>query len=345
MLKVLDRHVAWGFAVSVVVSFGFVLCLYLMVHFFAHFEDFEAAERAFASRGTGLLAGLCQYHAITIPFILVKVGPFAVLLAAMWTIQRMVRDREIAAAQVAGVSLHRLMLPILLGGILLSAGLWAIRQDLLPRLAVYNREYELLLRGKTEASLAGPMVINDSLGDRFSIQSYDPASQTARGVQIRLPDRIRVLDVPAMRFDRSTGVWTTIDANGAEAPLSMQTDLRPRDIEADRGMKYLSSAELEEIARKSPGHYDVELKLQTRFTYPFATVVLLLLGIPLVLKRERQSIYAAWGLCLLISILYFGAESVLHGLAERDNVLSPVLAAWIPIAVFGIGGALTYQDL
>jgi lipopolysaccharide export system permease protein len=345
MLKVLDRHVAWGFAVSVVVSFGFVLCLYMMVHFFAHLENLEAAEHAFATRGIGLLSGVLQYHALTMPFILVKVGPFAVLLAAMWTIQRMVRDHEIAAAQVAGVSLHRLMLPILIGGVLLSAGLWAIRQHLLPRLAMHNREYELLMRGKSEVSLDGPMVVNDSAGNRFSIQSYEPVSQVARGVQIRLADRVRVLDVAAMQFDRSTGRWATFDEGGKAAPLEVQTDLLPRDIEADRGMKFLSSSELEDLARKMPGQHDIELKLQTRFTYPFATVVLLLLGIPLVLKRERQSIYAAWGLCLLVSILYFGAESVLHGLAERDNVLSPVLAAWIPIAVFGIGGALTYQDL
>src|SRR5436190_20327377 len=150
MLKVLDRHVMWGFAISVVVSFGFVLSLYVMVHFFAHLDNLEGAEQAFATRGIGLVSGICRFHALTIPFILVKVGPFAVLLAAMWAIQRMVRDHEITAAQVAGVSLHRLMLPILIGGIALSGGLWAIRQELLPRLALYNREYDLLMRGRTE---------------------------------------------------------------------------------------------------------------------------------------------------------------------------------------------------
>ena len=80
-MKVLDRYVIWNFAISVFVSFGFVLSLYIMVHFFAHLEDLEAAERAFQSRGIGLVAGVCRYHAITIPFILAKLGPFAVLLA------------------------------------------------------------------------------------------------------------------------------------------------------------------------------------------------------------------------------------------------------------------------
>lgn len=343
-MKVLDRHVVWNFAVSVVVSFSFVLALYMMVHFFAHLEDLESASRAFATRGLGLGAGICIYHAITIPFILVQLGPFAILLAAMWTIQRMARDHEITAAQVAGVSLHRLMTPILIGGIALSGGLWAVRQDVLPRLTLLKREYELLMRGRTEAALDGPFDIKDSLGVWFSIHSYDPASGIARGVQIQPPNRHPV-EVPAMRFDPGPGRWMVLEAGATAGYLPVTTDLRPRDIEVDRGIQFLRSEELEDLARRLPGHYDIELLLQTRYTYPFAAVVLLLLGIPLVLRRERQSIYAAWGLCLLVSILYFGTENVLHGLSERDNVLSPVLAAWLPIAVFGIGGALTYQDL
>jgi lipopolysaccharide export system permease protein len=342
VLKVLDRHVIWNFAVSVVVSFSFVLSLYMMVHFFA--QDLESASRAFATRGMSLGVGICIYEAVSLPGILVRLGPFAALLAAMWTIQRMARDHEITAAQVAGVSLHRLMAPILIGGIMLSCGLWAVRQDVLPRLTLLNREYDLLMRGRTEATLDGRIEIRDSQGDDFSIQSYDPVSGIARGVQVRPPNR-HPLEVPAMRFDSAAGHWVGLDGSASAGPIPITTDLRPRDIEFDRGIRLLDSEDLEALARRLPGQYDIDLMLQTRYTYPFATVVLLLLGIPLVLRRERQSIYAAWGLCLLVSILYFGAENVLHGLSERDNLLPPVLAAWLPIVVFGIGGALTYQEL
>jgi hypothetical protein len=69
------------------------------------------------------------------------------------------------------------------------------------------------------------------------------------------------------------------------------------------------------------------------------------LGLPFVLRRDRQSIYAACGVCLLVSILYFGAENVMHALAERDALLSPLIAAWIPVAVFGVAGVLSYQDV
>jgi lipopolysaccharide export LptBFGC system permease protein LptF len=317
-----------------------------MVHFFSNFENLDQAANSFAARGLGLVQGLCRYYGITMPFIIAKLGPFAVLLAAMWTLQRMARDQEVAAAQVAGVSLHRLTVPILVGGCVLALGLSAVRQIVLPRIAIESHELERVLRGKKEAVIEGPLLLRDSAGNRFSIRSYEPYAKIARSVQFRSEDLSRPLDIEAMKYDVATARWLSIDAEGAASPLPIETDLRPRDIEIDaRGLRYLASAELDEMARKFPFRLDLELMRQTRFTYPFTPIVLLLLGIPLVLKRDRQSVYAAWGICLLVSILYFGVENTLHGLAERDGVLSPALAAWIPITVFGIAGALTFQDL
>jgi lipopolysaccharide export LptBFGC system permease protein LptF len=345
-VTVLDRYVIRLFAVTVFVAFTAMMCLYVMVHFFGHLEDLEAADRAFESRGIGLVAGICRYYAVAMPFTITRLGPFAALLAAMWTVQKLARDQEIAAAQVAGVSLHRMTAPILIAGAVLSLGLWAIRQQVLPRLAIEHNALEWLMRGKAEALIDRPPLIHDSKGNRFSIQTYDPGSKVARNVNVRNNSALRSIDVPAMRWDEGTRRWEVIVEGLAPAPLPVDTDLSPRDIEVDaRGLRFLSGEELDELARRLPGRPDLELMQQTRFSYPLVTVVLLLLGLPLVLQRDRQSNYAAWGLCLLLSILYFGLENVLYGFAERDGLLSPVLAAWIPIVVFGTVGAMAFQDL
>jgi lipopolysaccharide export system permease protein len=345
-VKRLDRYVIQSFAVSVFVAFTFLLSIYIMVHFFSRIEDMDLAQRGFEYRGIGLFRGLCRYYAITMPFIIAKLGPFAVLLAAMWTLQRMARDQEVTAAQVAGVSLHRLTAPILLVGFAISLGLSAIRQELLPRLAIESHELERVIRGKKEAIIEGPMLLRDSAGYRFSIQTYEPPARLARGVQLRRPDLALLRDFAAIQYDDALKSWMIVEEGPVPSPLPIETDLNPRDIEIGaRGLRFLAGDELDELARKLPGRLDLELMRQTRFTYPLTTLVLMLLGIPLVLRRDRQSIYAAWGLCMLVSILYFGVENVLHGLAERDGVISPTLAAWIPVAVFGIGGALTFQDL
>jgi lipopolysaccharide export LptBFGC system permease protein LptF len=345
-MRVLDLYVIRNFLISIIVSFSFVIALYLMVHFFGNLEDLEGAQKAFGARGIGLMTGICRYYAITMPFILVRLGPFAALLAAMWTVQKMSRDQEITAAQVAGVSLHRITAPILIVGTLLALGLWAVRQQALPRLAIEHNELEWLMRGKVQTLIDGPLVVRDSAGNRFSMQSYDPTARIARGVRVRSDDLSRTQVLDAMRYDEGARAWDELPESAPATRLSVATDLSPRDIEIEtRGLRYLASDELDELARRTGGRSDLELMRQTRFTYPFATIVLLLLGLPLVLQRDKQSVYAAWGLCLMLSILYFSAETVLGGLAVREGSLSPVLAAWSPIAVFGTIGAMTFQDL
>jgi lipopolysaccharide export system permease protein len=345
-VRVLDRYVVRTFVVSLFVSFTFVLALYIMGNFFGHLEDLEAAEKAFDSRGIGLFQGMCRYYALDLPFKLIILGPFATLLAAMWTVQKMSRDQEITAAQVAGVSLHRLMVPVLLVGVVLSLGLWATRQQVLPRLAIVHQDFEWLMRGKAGALIVGPLVVRDSAGNRFSIQTYDPPSKTARGVSFRNADLSNPVFIPAMRWNEENQRWVTVVEGAPSEPIPVVSDLSPSDIEVDaRGLRFLNSDELDELARRNPGRLDLELMKQTRFAFPFTTPVLLLIGLPLVLRRDRQSIYTAWGLCLLLSILYFGAENVLHRLAESDGLLSPMLAAWTPIAVFGTVGAMAFQDL
>jgi lipopolysaccharide export LptBFGC system permease protein LptF len=344
-VTVLDRYVVRIFALSLFVSFTFVLGLFIVVHFFGHLEDLEPAERAFATRGVGLFQGICRYYAVNMPFIFARFGPFAALLAAMWTVQKMAKDQEITAAQVAGVSLHRLMAPVLVAGVLLSVGLWTIREQALPRLAVQHQELEWLMRGKAVTVIDGPLTPRDSAGNRFSIQAYDPTTRTARGVRFRDRDLTRYVDFQTMRYDEEVRRWET-DDTGVRVPIGVETDLSPRDIEIDaRGLRFLASDELDELARRMPGRLDLELMRQTRFTFPFTTPVLLLIGLALVLRRDNQSIYAAWGLSLVLSIVYVGSENVLHGLAERDGLLSPQLAAWTPIVVFGTVGAMAFQDL
>jgi lipopolysaccharide export system permease protein len=343
-MKMLDRYVLRQFWVSVLVSFCFFVSLYVVVHLFSHLEDMDGAREAFGARGLSLFTGMCRYYALNIPFRIVELGPFGVLMAAMWTVQRMAREQELVAAQVSGVSLHRVTAPILCAAFLLSAGLTAVKHEALPRLAVETHEMERMMKGKPRATIQGPLIVRDGNDARISIQSYEPATRIARGVEIRSEELALIAELEAMRFD-SDGP----EGEGWYRPASagrVNTDLKPGDIEIDsRALRFLGGDQLDGLLKKMPGRLDLQILRQTRFTYPFTTLVLLLLGLPAVLRRENQNAYAAAGLCLLVSVLYFGFENVIRGLAERDALLSPTLAAWLPIVIFGIPGALAYHDL
>jgi lipopolysaccharide export LptBFGC system permease protein LptF len=344
-MKVLDRHVLREFLSACVAAFSFFTLLFLALHLFTHLSDFGEAAPAFAERGYSVFVGACRYYAIALPFVLVSAGPFALLMAGMWAAQRLAKDAETVAAQAAGIGLRRFTLPMLLAGFALAAALGAIRQEALPRLSLERLRMERLVRGQAKATLGGGFVLEDGAGHRVLFSSYDPADRTAFDVEVRRRDDLaRKATTARLRYD--DGRWRALDPVRGDASLVAATDLNPREIEIEaRGLRQLRTSELDELAARLPDRRDLQVLQHARYSYPVGAAVLAALGVGLVLRGGRRNVYAAAGLGLLVSIVYFSTESLLHGVAERELWLPPALAAWLPPLVFGAAASLVYQDL
>ncbi len=74
--------------------------------------------------------------------------------------------------------------------------------------------------------------------------------------------------------------------------------------------------------------------LHGRLVRPITSLVLLFLSLPLVLGGEGRNMFINLGLSLGTSGLFYGANFLL-GYLGNNQVLSPVLAAWVPIIAFG----------
>ncbi len=340
-MKVLDRHVLREFGAAALVSFSFFTLLFLALHLFTHLSDFGEARAAFAERGYTLFTGMCTYYAMTLPFILVAAGPFALLMAGLWAAQRLAKDAETVAAQAAGVGLRRLVTPMIVAGALLGAFLGAARQEGLPRIAVERLRMERLLKGSTSAALTGTLLFVDDGGRRVLLGSFDPADRVARDVRIRAGDDFgRTAETPRMQY--LNGAWTALDPVKGDAALISGLALHPREIEIEaRGLRQMRWSELADMLERMPERRDLQVLKHARFAYPAGAVVLLVLGLALVLRSERRSVYAAAGMGLLLSVVYFAMESVLHGIAEREVWLPPIIAVWLcPVAFGGLAGFL-----
>ena len=76
------------------------------------------------------------------------------------------------------------------------------------------------------------------------------------------------------------------------------------------------------------------LRVHTRFVAPLLDMSLALLGIPLVVGPNRRGVFVAVGLCVAMTVLFFVAVLGCHGLAT-GYVLSPSVAAWLPLLLLG----------
>jgi len=107
-----------------------------------------------------------------------------------------------------------------------------------------------------------------------------------------------------------------------------------------------SFMELRELRRKEPENDRYSVMYHTRVAYPLTNFILLFLGIPVVLGFERMSknIFLRVGISILICCAFFVLAYICANLGNM-GILQPVLAAWLPVVVFGCLGLILFEGM
>jgi len=345
-LKRLDRYVLGSFVSAWAASFVFFSGMYLVIHFFNKMGDLGEATEAFRSHGWSPLQGLCLYYALNLPFVMVQTAPYTILMGAMWAAQQMSRKNELVPVLVAGISFRRLAAPLLICGFVLSLLFTGIREEVLPRIAAERHKVERIYKGKDEDVIKRVRQIRGANGATIHIREYVVAERTARGVNILYPGDVGRVYFESVRWDSDDRRWIHAGGPPADITALVETGLHPKDIEIElRSLLFLNVKDLERLIDRYPERSDLRLLLHAHFAYPIGVLVLLLMGLPLVLKGTQRTPFVAAGVSLLLSILFFATQTIMQDLGGRDEILNPVLGAWLPIVIFGAVGALLFETM
>jgi len=96
--------------------------------------------------------------------------------------------------------------------------------------------------------------------------------------------------------------------------------------------------------RDTPDARAALIELNTRFSYPFACIVLMLIGVPLGLSSRRGGKSTGFVLALLLFFAYYLLSVVGVGFAKSGK-LSPVFGVWCANLIFTIFGLLLLRQL
>jgi len=84
--------------------------------------------------------------------------------------------------------------------------------------------------------------------------------------------------------------------------------------------------------------------LHARIAFPLASVVLLLVAIPVLFQQEGgKSTWGGMGLALLVSFCFYAVNYALQIIGQQPGgafANAPAFAAWLPVALFATGGAV-----
>lgn len=129
-----------------------------------------------------------------------------------------------------------------------------------------------------------------------------------------------------------------------EGRLFFPSDLTNRDLtlrQSSRWLDFMSLSKISELLEggKVPDRQEAVLAKHARVAEPINNIILLLLGLPFILSRERN-IKASAGLAVLMTGTYF---AFIH--AVRLVGLPPMLAAFLPIVLFGAVAAVMMDSI
>ena len=148
---------------------------------------------------------ILEVFALSIPFIVAMTLPMAVLVAVLYTFSHLAADNEITAMRAGGISIGRLLSPVI-GGALVMALISLVWNDqVLPR---SNHELRTLLvdiQRKKPTFQLKEQVINEVVPGQFFLRAarIDPASNTLNDVTIydlEDPERRRIISADSGRM-------------------------------------------------------------------------------------------------------------------------------------------------
>jgi lipopolysaccharide export system permease protein len=353
-MKILTKYILKEFITPFVLAMVFFATIILVVRVFEDIRFIMDHKPPFLVT--------TKYFLLQIPFLLLQVTPVAVLMAVLFSLGHLAKGSELIAMRAGGVSILLVTWPLVAMGFLVFLFSLVFNETVVPKA---NQKKERIKYVEIEKKPVPQMMVKHNLSIRgaynrmYHIVMYDGNAKTMEGVLllefdqgVRLKSR---LDAKSASWRDGNwvfqdGYYRTFDETGlelsaqpfTEMPLELpekpgdftREEKEPRDLNMMELLDYIRQLKL------AGADYQKEMvELHLKVAFPFACVVLVLLGVPTGWNLGKYSgVAAAFGICLVVAFFYLGLIQVGHALGS-SGVLSPFVAVWIANLIFGGLGA------
>lgn len=359
-MPVLDGYILRSFMIPFgILLFAFTL-LFIIMDMYNEIGDFLDNKAP--------LSVSVRFFALKIPGNIRFILPITVLLACMYALANLGRNRELTAIRASGISLMRCGVPIFAVGFCVMLVNFYFNEKLVPET---TRQAEIVQR-----TVNNPKYVEETnarlqfhSGDRLRSWYFGQFDDDDFQEKVKLkifvinPESarkrilVRTIEAEKTRFVPGTG-WEFYNAEIHEYsedglpgdaitpdsnPLIFSEEEIPDKpsvivksvIEPDA----LSSLEIISILRDNP-NMAVNLRriyksiLYNRLAFPWACFLCAFFALPLATKNERSGIFTAIALAVGIAVLYQVINEIFM-VAGKNGYIPPILAGLSPTIIFG----------
>ena len=353
MFSRLDNYVLKAFIPTFFMCLLIISGIYVVVDLLQKLGEFvEMGGEAFS---TGI-----RYYVYLFPVIIFQFFPAITLIAVGIVLVRLAKNREILAMQVAGISLYRILLPIFVITVFMSFASFGDQEWIIPRFA---ERLETLRQNSFNSDIQRNLLLDDKENNTLiRVWRYNNKTQEVQSIFILaryengkkkftinanegrwLGNNKWLLSKVIKHTYNEQGKWVApvqqIDSLEFESTV---TPMEMGKVKLDPSL--LNFQQLKELCKNEPDSPKYNVLFHSRIAYTLTHFVLLLLGIPLVVGFERLSknLFLRVGLCVLICGIFYALSFICSNLGNT-GMLHPILAAWLPIVIFGSVGLLFFD--
>ncbi len=354
---ILDDYILRDFSVYL----GLIVSTFLML--LLVFTLFELLGDILRNQVSPLTVG--EYLLNVAPYFLYNTTPLCMLLAVLVTFGLLQRSNEITAIKATGISLYRLIVPVLIVAMLVAGVLFLSDQIYLPYTNKRQDALRNLIKGKPAQTYLRPdrKWIFGQNSTIYYYQFFDPDRDVFGSLSVFQFDPhtfqiARRVTAERAHWSESMGRW--LYEQGWQRALSGSAiqDYRKFDVATfpefaespayfKKEVKQSSEMSYEElrgyIHDLEQSGFDVvrlRVQLQKKIAYPLITLVMAVIAIPFALSAGKRGAIAGVATAIGIGVVYWTVSGLFEAMGNLSQ-LPPAIAAWSPDVVFAfVGGYL-----
>jgi lipopolysaccharide export LptBFGC system permease protein LptF len=352
-MKLLDKYIAKNFMIGYCIAFCVLIGLRIVIDLFVNLDEFTEHPDL---GSLAIIKNILSFYGLHCTLYFRDFAGMITVVAAAFSLGKMVRSNELVAVMASGVSLKRVIGPILLLALLLT-GLFVIDQELIiPPLSDKLVRSQDAVPGQESYDV---WFIIDGNGSLICSQKFDVKTSTLHYPTIvtrrkkanaltwevigRISAEKMVYDPNAREWILTNGRFTEKDPGKITQPIaSYSSDITPKDIPVRRKSRHLTLLSSRQLAILAAQRTKVKDRAQLysqkhfRITEPIINLAMLMVCLPILVCRDPKSMKSAIVISFGVTTACFITTFICKMFATEvvfDRIM-PELWAWLPVVIF-----------
>jgi LPS export ABC transporter permease LptF/LPS export ABC transporter permease LptG len=351
--SLVDRYLARQFLVYFAYGLGITTAIFVVVDLVETLSRYEPP-----------LYAILEHFVYRLPAALHQALPIVVLTATVFLFMELERHHELTALKAAGISLHRVSLPILVLAGAVSVGAFVFQETAAPILNAKGDEVDRVEIRKKAAPSSEPQLqwYRRSDSEFARVDRLDRVKRLVNGVTLVEIDAnfklLKRLDVgqavwarDGLEFGRSVlrefgpgNTIRTVPQSGTPFRLADSLEALGAIPVRPSAMTFMElRAYVRYLRERGQAVGNQVLHLHSKLSFPLMSLVLAILAISCTARWPRGGRLIGGAIAVVITIAYWVVNSGALSLGRVD-LLPPIVAAWTANIVFGgIGVSLFFR--